>query len=179
MARSYTIYDCHELAHNKNGQCLSGKFIAMHSILEWNCNKHKVKFTSSLKDVFGGKWCEACKVEKRLPTPPVVKIESISNPVTINKTIYEKAYDAMRNITDKEFTAYKPEWLYGLELDGYNEELEIAYVIKRLECYEPNSKSYVEHLAKKELCLENDITLIEVPYWVVATKTFLIDKLDA
>jgi hypothetical protein len=176
MARQYTIYDCHELARNKNAQCLSGRFVAMQSPLTWMCNKHKLKFETSLTGVFNGKWCEACSLDI---TPKVA-----SGPEPIAKTIYEKAYVAMKNITNKEFAPIKPKWLYGLELDGYNEELDIAYVIKTAECYKSmmgvgSIEQYIEYLAKKEICLENDVTLIEIPYWVTEIEDYLSDKLDA
>lgn len=180
MARNYTIYDCHELARNKNAQCLSGKFIAMQSPLDWICNKHKLKFVTSLAGIFNGKWCDACTTEVSLPKV-VLKIESGPDPIP--KTIYEKAYVSMKKITNAEFTPAKPRWLYGLGLDGYCEDIEIAYVIQTEECYKSmmgqgSITPCVEHLGKKELCLENDVTLIEIPYWVTEVEDYLSDKLD-
>ncbi|GAH28085.1 unnamed protein product, partial [marine sediment metagenome] len=84
-------------------------------------------------------------------------------------------------IFNKDFKKARPEWLkncegHHLELDGYNDELKLAFERHGKQHYEwPNYfhktvKKYITQLSndqeKGELCETNGVTLIEVPYWI-------------
>jgi hypothetical protein len=86
----------------------------------------------------------------------------------------------------------RPDWLGGLELDGYNEELELAFEYQGLQHFECRSfffKTEEEFKAqqerdrrKYELCRQRGVCLLLVPYKFThrepeAMKTFIVDQL--
>lgn len=81
-----------------------------------------------------------------------------------------------QNIFLKPFPSVRPKWLGWLELDGYNEELGIAFEYQGLQhyelCYynrysEQELKNIQERDAVKKItCQRKGILLICVPYWV-------------
>jgi len=96
----------------------------------------------------------------------------------------DKIREVLHKLTGKEFMTSKPRWLYGLELDGYNEELELGYIIKNIDCYKAllggdDVSSYVEYMTIKELAINNDTVIIEIPYWVKNFEDYIIDKLES
>ena len=83
-----------------------------------------------------------------------------------------------QQIFDAEFPKRRPKWLLGekgykMELDGYCEELGIAFEHQGQEHYEIKhytikSRSALDERKKKdrlkrELCLKNNVVLIEIP----------------
>ncbi|NVM29576.1 MAG: hypothetical protein HWN65_12110 [Candidatus Helarchaeota archaeon] len=108
----------------------------------------------------------------------------------VNERISRKLFEA---IFKKEFPKSRPEWLVNdqgnqMELDGYNEELALAFEYQGRQHYEYNEyfhksmKDFEQRKAddklKRELCKRNDITLIEIPYTIEPDKMqdYIINK---
>jgi len=93
-----------------------------------------------------------------------------------NENEVRKIFEAKFN---KSFPNVRPNFLKNpqtgrnLELDGYCEELKLAFEYDGRQHYEPWNKNKPEELIevqkrdklKDKLCKENDITLIRIPYW--------------
>jgi hypothetical protein len=84
----------------------------------------------------------------------------------------------------KDFPKQRPDWLQGLELDGYNEELQLAFeyngeqhyqVVKR---WHPKGEESLREQQerdkrKEDLCTEHEVTLIVIPYTVKNKRDFI------
>lgn len=165
-----SIQQCRDIATTLNGKCLSNNFVTYKHKLKWYCNESRQEFTASLQEVLNGKWCNKSTVVEEK------EMESLSK--------NDKIRNVLHSLTNKEFPAAKPRWLYGLELDGYNEELELGYIIKTVDCYKAllgndNVSPYIEYMTIKELAINNDTVIIEIPYWVENFEDYIIDKLDS
>lgn len=93
----------------------------------------------------------------------------------------------MEKVSGYKFDKIKPKFLNGMELDGYNFELNLAIEYNGKQHYD-----YIPHFhrngqidlikqqerdnLKAELCKENNIYLIVVPYWIEDIDDFLIEK---
>ena len=102
--------------------------------------------------------------------------------------------DILEEYYNVKFISIKPNWLKNpetncnLKLNSYNDELKIALEYRPEHRYNyPNiyneSKEKFDNqqkldLLKKKLCLENNVTLIIVPYWIKDIKKYIIDKLN-
>jgi hypothetical protein len=98
-----------ELAKKRGGKCLSEVYEGLSKKLLWEC-KFNHRWESSAGSIKNGTWCPTCS-------------EGLGE--RICRYIFE-------NLTGKKFTKIRPEWLRKssnsyLELDGYNEELQIAF----------------------------------------------------
>ena len=73
-----------------------------------------------------------------------------------------------------EFPKLRPAWLDGLELDGYNEDMKLAFEYQGFQHYGPVKKwdekgdDFLQRQErdkkKKRLCDEHDVKLIIIPY---------------
>jgi len=148
------------LVEDKNGKCLStiNDYKGARDNLKVECeNKHM--FTVSLNNLKKDRWCPTCKIK-------------LGELIAVNIIEY---------LLDKKFVKIRPDWLKNengnnLELDGYNEELKIAieyqgiqhykfskYFFKTEEDFEKRRKS---DAIKVEICKNNGITLIVIPYYI-------------
>jgi len=106
----------------------------------------------------------------------------------ITKKNEKKVREVFEKIFKKEFPTVRPDFLKGdkgknLELDGYNEELKLAFEYNGAQHYKFTSRFHKSEddllsqqkrdAQKKEMCKEMGITLIEIPY------TIKYDKLEA
>jgi hypothetical protein len=112
---------------------------------------------------------------------------------TCNKSkTEEKCREIFETLTDKEFPTKRPKWLINpetkrrLELDGYCEELKIAFeydgefhykVIKGM-----NNNKDLDMIKKRDhikdiLCEDNDIYLIRIPYFIDDKEQYIESKL--
>lgn len=97
------------------------------------------------------------------------------------RAIFEK-------ITGKKFNKIRPDFLINpktnvkLELDGYCEELKIAFEYDGIQHYEAldffGGKKHFLYLQendriKNDLCKKNDIFLIRIPYWVKDKESYI------
>lgn len=154
----YNIKDCQQTAKERGGKCLSLTYKECMALLLWECN-------------FGHQW-EACYSNIRNQNqwcPMCSKFKSENDARTIIETI-----------TNKPFNKIRPNWLRyengsNLELDGYNEELKIAFEYHGKQHYEE-----IPHFHRKEnsfdlqqerdiwkeiKCDELGIDVIVIPYW--------------
>lgn len=154
MAKAYGITDCQRIAQDRNGQCMSRTFTGYYAALEWMCNKHKIVWSCSLDQIFKGNWCEQCKIERTR---------------TKIKTYEDLCREAFKNLTERDFVKTSPRWLYGLTLDGYNEDIQIAFI-----CHDKDTN--VDHII--EHCCKNNVTLIPIPNWVKNLEDYITDKLE-
>jgi hypothetical protein len=147
----YKIEDIIELATDRNVECLSDTYMGYDKPLKFKCEIGHY-FEKSPRYLFRGRWCNECK-------------RSISEEISryVLETIFDKKFDKV-NID-----------CYGhiLELDGYNDELKIAFEYNGKQHYEITyytqtdeklkHRLYLDGL-KRKYCLENGIHLIEIPY---------------
>lgn len=144
---------CKEFALNKNGECLSNEYKNKETHMLWRCSeKHEWEATfGKIKNA--GRWCPQC---------------SSGRSEQLCREIFEEHYNA-------KFPTKKPKFLKGLELDGYNKELNIAFEYNGKQHYE-----YTPHFhrngeqdfinqqerdrMKYRICAKKNIKLILIPY---------------
>ena len=147
-----TLEECQEFALSKEGECLSNTYIGAHTKMKWKC-KENHEWEAEFHSIKKGRWCPQC---------------SASRSEKSCREIFEEHYEV-------KFPTKKPKWLKGLELDGYNEELGIAFEYNGKQHYE-----YVPHFhrngieefhkqqardrTKYEICAKKNIKLILIPY---------------
>jgi hypothetical protein len=146
-----SIKDMHILAIEKDGKCLSKKYINSHMKLKWRC-KNKHTWMAAPTSIKTGTWCPYCSIYKN---------EQFCREYLEKKTGFK-------------FTKYKSSWLGRLELDGYCKKLNIAFEYNGEQHYRQHKrfhKKYKDFLDQKNrdrrktiLCKQNNITLIKIPY---------------
>jgi DNA-directed RNA polymerase subunit RPC12/RpoP len=149
---------CQEIAKNRKGKCLSKSYKNEKERMVWECeleHQWEAPFEPIKND---GTWCPTC-----------------------SKGRSEKCVkNIIEMITEKKFIQIRPDWLRyengrNLELDGYNEELKIAYEYQGIQHYQydkffhkgnkENLKLQQERDIWKEIqCYEKEIDLIVIPY---------------
>lgn len=98
------------------------------------------------------------------------------------RLIFEKLFDL-------EFENCRPDFMEGLELDGYNEYLQIAFEYNGIQHYKYKPDRFHETIEdfkqqqerdkrKIELCYRYGIYLIVIPYNTKNIKEFIINKLE-
>ena len=115
---------------------------------------------------FKNSWCTKCNI-------------NVGEEITRN--IFEILFET-------KFPKRKPKWLQQLELDGYNKVLQLGFeydgeqhfkLIKRFHKTQDDFEQQKERdLLKDKLCIENNVTLIRIPYTLKygQIKDFIIDK---
>jgi hypothetical protein len=123
-------------------------------------NQHE--FESMLCNITKGQWCPECYRWKN----------------------EKECIDYIEKLTNKLFKKSYPNYLNGLELDGYNEEMMLAIEYNGEQHYEYNDffhKGNKENLTKQqerdklknELCHQNGIFLITIPYNIKDKEDFI------
>lgn len=146
------------LAERLNGECLSQTWTRWNDPLTWRCqNGHEWHMT--LKEVRSGQWCSRCVSWQH---------------EEICRLLLEQMYDVS-------FPPGKLKWLRNihgkkLRLDGYSAEIGLAFEYHGKQHYEyveffhrnrRNLKRQQENdESKRTLCYQNNILLLEIPYWV-------------
>jgi hypothetical protein len=148
-----TIEECQQFAIEKGGECLSTEYVNNKTKMRWKCNKgHEwdAKF-GGIKNC--GYWCSQCSGYRS----------------------EELCRDIFETHLVEEFPKRRPEWLEGLELDGYNEEVNIAFEYNGIQHYEYNEHFHrgdyerfeaqkARDLKKYRICRERNVDLIIIPY---------------
>lgn len=155
-----TVQDAQALATKNSGSFLSKEYVGAHNKYTWQC-KEGHEFNMQYNDVRNGSWCPqccSCKAERAC------------------KAIFEYIYKAP-------FPKIKPVWLMSphdtnrrLELDGYNEDLKIAFEYNGRQHYEiikswqvtadAFKRQQANDSEKLKKCLERNIELYVIPYTV-------------
>lgn len=97
------IEDAQKIAKERLGECLSEEYIPGQKLI-WKCNTGRT-WPATYNHVKYGTWCPRC----------------------VRYTGEEIARRIFELLFDCEFNKIRPSWLQGLELDGYNDELKIAF----------------------------------------------------
>lgn len=163
------IEEMHKIARDRNGKCLSQEYINARTNLKWRCaDGHEWK--ASPDNIKRGKWCPYCSVY-------------------VSEKICRETFE---RLFEKRFPKKRPKWLINpetgkkMELDGYCEDLKLAFEYQGKQHYEETyfttRRSLLKQIKldkiKKELCDENDVKLIEITYNIEYDQipTYIISK---
>jgi hypothetical protein len=154
-----SLQDCQSHAKSQNGKCLSVEYTHSEAKMEWLCDQNHT-WQATFANVKRGTWCPIC----------AKGINKVENKVRI---IFETYFN-------KQFPTVKPDFLknpatgWRLELDGYCEELKLAFEYDGEQHYKEiehwndirslDSRQQYDEL-KTDLCKNAGITLIRIPYW--------------
>lgn len=152
--RKNTIQDCHRIAKSNNGKCLSTVYVTRKFKYIWEC-KYYHQWKALYGDVQQGHWCPTCA-------------RGVNSSEEVTRRIFER-------LLDVEFISCRPDWLCGLELDGFNEEFKIAFEYdgRQHSEYVPlfhnnNPEEFKDQQnrdGKKDiLCREHGIKLFRIPH---------------
>lgn len=150
----YSIEDVKKIAISRGGICLSDEYSDRKKKLKWQC-AFGHEWDSVVSGIVAGRWCPECSSGR-------------------GERICRAYFEA---IFDKKFIKAKPKWLRNkvtgrlLELDGYCEELGIAFEHQGEQHYSECTgifKDQFEKISnrdniKKKLCKDNNVILIEIP----------------
>jgi hypothetical protein len=147
-----TIDECREFAISKNGECLSDEYVNSSTKMRWRCSDNH-EWEATFNNIKSGRWCPYCSGYKS---------EELCREI-IEKYLLEK------------FPKKKPKFLEGLELDGYNEELNMAFEYngRQHDDYIPHfhrdgvedfERQIERDLKKYRICREMGVYLIIIPH---------------
>lgn len=146
---------------------MSKKYINSKAKLEWEC-KNKHHFKTCLGLVNYGYWCPYCKHTTE----------------SICREVLEEVFDC-------KFPKVRPSWLVGannclLELDGYCEDLGLAFEYNGIQHYQPvdffgGSEKFKmiqkNDFLKKRLCKENNVNLLVIKHINKTTRESVEEKI--
>jgi len=150
------LTDARKVALARGGECLSDSYVNAQKRLHWQCRNGHDWF-AALNDIKKGTWCPVCGSGAR-------------------ERLCRHYFEA---ITGHRFPKVKPKWLLNdlgnrMELDGYNENLKLAFEHQGEQHYRP-----IEHFNRREetltrrqrddkikqqFCDHQGISLIAVPF---------------
>ena len=143
----------HKIAKDRNGFCLSHKYVKDDSKLLWKCYLGH-EWNAKLSSVKTNTWCPTCNI-------------NVGEEITRN--IFEILFN-------EKFKKIRPTWLNRLELDGYSDSLKIAFEYDGMQHYKfikffHKTKNEFKNrrkidLLKNELCSKNNIILFRIPYYI-------------
>jgi hypothetical protein len=153
--RNKTIEDMRTIAEERGGKCLSSDFQGVKSPIHWEC-AFGHKWIAVPESIIDGRWCPEC---------------SKGYSERIVRSYFEQMFG-------KKFTTKRPVWLvnsdgYRMELDGYNEVLQLAFEHQGLQhkvehsFFHSTEHAFTKRLqddnTKRKLCEDHSVNLIEVP----------------
>lgn len=150
VPKKFDLTDLQNKAISNSGKCLSVQYTFCRDHFEWECHKgHTWKATWD--NVQRGTWCPHCtewKTEEKCRE--------------IFESIFQKPFKKTRSMLEGR-----------LELDGYNDELKLAFEYQGEQHYKPVfhyqtwdsvMKTQERDRRKKKLCKQRGIRLIVIPY---------------
>jgi hypothetical protein len=149
-----SLSDMHKLAAKQDGFCISTSYVNSQTHLDWKCSNGHI-FSAKPSNVQTGHWCPYCKND--LGENTVRQIFEI---------IFDSSFKRVRPLFLKTIKGGR------LELDGFNEELKIAFEHHGRHHYKVSHFSKSKHILKQrikldtlkeKLCKKNGIKLIVVP----------------
>lgn len=173
LTQNDNLQTARQIAAERGGQCLTGKeLVAVNDKLKWQCSLGHT-WTAQLSSIkHQGTWCPHC---------------DISFGENLTRALMEAAFGVS-------FGKVKPDFLHGLELDGFNPDLKLAFECHGIQHYrrspafhrsEKDVEIQIENDIRKQiLCQQHKVTLIVVPYFVTekgvdATRSMLAKFLSA
>lgn len=158
-----TIEIMRKFAVSKKGYCLSNEYKNMKSPLWWKCGECGNEWLSAPTSVIHqGTWCPRCGRHGGF-SERICRI--------FFKILFNKEFPIFNDL----------EWLgnkdgHQMHLDGYNDELKLAFEYNGIQHYMYNKHFYKtigefekrkrDDKTKKELCYQKGIMLIIIPYYV-------------
>ncbi len=150
--KKHSIEQCRKFAESKGGKCLSETYVNAGTKMKWKCSKNHIWITR-YRDIKNGHWCSTCNSHKS---------------EKLCRGIFE-------DLLLEPFNTIRPEWLERLELDGYNEDLNIAFEYNGKQHYEFNKRFHnndpeefeqqkARDIKKYSICQKRGLNLIIVPY---------------
>ncbi len=149
------IQEMIRIASERGGVCLSTEYISDATKIKWKCSEEHI-WEATPNNIKHDKWCPTCS-------------QGLGE--RICRLFFEKIFG-------NSFIKVRPEWLvspagYSLELDGYCQDLNIAFEHQGRQHYSDisffsNRKNYDKH--KRLLCKQRGVTLIEIPEVLTDTK---------
>ena len=119
----YTLEQCQQSAIKRNGKCLSKEYINIYQHMEWQCGECSGIWKacySSIKNM--NSWCPFCFLKNEQEC----------------RTIIEKIYHPHKFPKKRPSFLKTPEHSNGLELDGYNQKLRLAFEYDGRQHFRPN-----------------------------------------
>lgn len=157
--RKQEVDELHSLAKSRGGKLISTVYLDQKTLMDWECEKGH-RFCMSLSSVkYSGSWCSVCA-------------ESSGESLT---------RQLLQGLTGGKFVKSRPPWLVWktgscLELDGYCEELSLAFEYQGRQHYEfdkffhANQDEFDDQLARDEFkrkqCADQGVKLVAVPYHI-------------
>jgi|GEM_PF-165133 len=164
-----SLEEMQEIAKARGGECLSKKYTNVDTQLKWKCKEGHI-WKAIPNNVKKGAWCPVCSQG-------------------VSERICRKYFET---IFGKKFQKTRPNWLRGtknhkLELDGYCEELKLAFEYQGVQHYDKvtffHTKKAFEQRKKddeikKKTCASRGIALILVPYTLEPDKMgeYIVDQ---
>lgn len=160
-----------KLALKRGGICLSKEYVNAHHKLKFECSKGHIWFATPNSIWRRGTWCNMCKT-------------SIGEDIC--RYVLEKAFN-------KSFNKSRPDWLlnksgYKLELDGYNDDLKIAFEYQGEQHYNPvkfygKEKNAFEKQKQRDkiksiTCKKYGIILLVIPSFKEMNNKFILDTIS-
>lgn len=158
-----------KIAEERGGQCLSTEYKDRHTLMNWICGEFHV-WSVGYRHIRKGSWCPNCLYKNESETRDIFE-------ETLNKP-FPKTNPKFLNLSRYSH----------LQLDGYNEELGIAFEYDGRQHYEisafskHNGKESLKERQqrdkiKDELCKKNMVKLIRIPYFIKDKKTYILNNL--
>ncbi|MHA2282909.1 MAG: hypothetical protein ACXAC5_18865 [Promethearchaeota archaeon] len=159
-----SFQDIQTLIKQRGGKCLSKPedYKNQHVKLKIQCSENHI-FERAPTNFIRGDWCPQCSQGK---------FESFA------RKFFEEIFQ-------KEFPKERPNWLVNsrgnqMELDGHNKELKLAFEAQGEQHYRAVAyfnqtlkdlrQRKEDDLMKMDLCKQNDVILIQVPYYIPPSK---------
>lgn len=167
LVRTLTIEDAKAAAIELGGECLSLEYKSCRVPLHWRCGKGHEWHTPFTNIRHNGTWCPDCST--------MFMGEGVA------RGVFEEFFGVP-------FVKERPKFLEGLEMDGWNKRLGIAFERNgaQHEKYVPffhrnGIQDYLDlkerDTRKERLCKEHGIKLIIIPSYVKNFKAFILNKL--
>lgn len=149
-----TLAELRNVAESRGGKLLSTEYVNVDATYDFECSLGH-PFSNAFKNVVGrGQWCPRCNKGS--------KSEEIC------RTTFEQIFD-------KPFPKVRPKWLRNsrgrqMELDGYNEELGIAFEYQGAQHFTKEffgndlPQRILDDARKVELCRENSVHLFIIDH---------------